>query len=159
MSHWSERYLGRPHVKGVYDCAELVMEVQREQFNRNVEVPVERKEYSTFVLSSLIDEHKFEMAEIVSDPIEGDVLLMKCMNRLNHIGVYVTIDRTPYVLHNLQRVGVCLHRIADLQNLPSSIEVENYYRFKPSINTGHIKHKDCDRDPNCSFAESTNTDS
>lgn len=138
------------------------MEVQREQFKRNVEVPVERKEYSSFVLSSLIDEHKLEMAEIVHDPIEGDVLLMKCMNRLNHIGVYVMIDKTAYVLHNLQRVGVCLHRIADLKNLSSPIQVENYYRFKPSIspgriNIGHIQHKDCDRDPDCSFAESPST--
>ena len=34
--HWSEKYIGRPYVLGVSDCARLVCDVRREVFGQPV---------------------------------------------------------------------------------------------------------------------------
>lgn len=131
MTHWSTRYIGREHKKGVYDCASLAIDVQKEVFNRDVVLPVERRDYSYSVLSEMIDEHKFSVAEKVEEPQEGDAVLMFSNNRRNHIGIYTVIDGIPYVLHNMQKAGVVLHRLRDIgKGALMNYAIEGYYRWK-----------------------------
>jgi hypothetical protein len=129
--HWTERYIGRPHSKSTYNCASLAIDVQREVFNQIVVLPVESMNYSYRVLSGFIDEYKESVAQKVETPIEGDAVLMFTNSRLNHIGVYTIINDTPYVLHNMQRAGTCLHKLRDIgTGALANISVEGYYRFR-----------------------------
>ena len=38
-AHWSDKYLGRPYLRGEFDCADLVVEVARAEFGRAVALP------------------------------------------------------------------------------------------------------------------------
>ncbi len=128
MPHWAEKYIGREYIHGEYDCAVLALEVLKNDFNMNIELPKERAD-SWFALSEIIEKNKEYYGEKTDEPIEGDAVLMKARGRLNHIGMYATINNVPYVLHNMANVGsVCLHRIQDLDKY--NLIIEGFYKFK-----------------------------
>lgn len=116
MAHWTDKYVGLPYVPNEFDCAHLVVKVQNEQFNQNISMPIEREGH-VFLLSKQIDEHLHEYYEEKpkEQAQEGDMVLMRCRGRLNHIGIYVVVNGVPYVLHNIKNLGsVALHRIREL---------------------------------------------
>lgn len=128
MAHWTDEFVGKPYKEGVYDCAHLLVDVQQNVFHRNVDIPVERDE-TIYALSRQIDQHKPHYAVPISEEEaqEGDVVLMLCRGRLNHIGVLAVIRGIKYVLHNVKSTGnVTLHKIKDLHRY--ALEVEGYYR-------------------------------
>jgi hypothetical protein len=131
--HWSSKYVGKEYVEGHYDCAHLLVDVQVNEFHRNVDFPIERKDH-IFKISRQIDEHKTHFLESITpeEAQDGDVVLMVCLGRLSHIGVLCLIDSTRYVLHNLKSSGnVALHRIRDLERY--ALKLEGYYRCRESI--------------------------
>lgn len=127
MTHWTETYIGRPYSDD-YNCAHLLVDVQRNVFNRNVNIPIE-SESQVFLLSKQIDDKKktyltpIEATEIQ----DGDVVLMKSRGRLNHIGILAVINGMKFVLHNVKSTGnVTLHRLKDLEKY--ALSVEGFYR-------------------------------
>lgn len=128
--HWTERYVGLPYRINEFDCAHLLAQVQLEVFGIDVSLPEERDE-GVFALSAQIDRNITDYLVPIErhEGQDGDVVLMKCKNRLNHTGVLAKIDGVDYVLHNLRSImAVALHKVKDLPRY--NIEVEGYYRFK-----------------------------
>ena len=158
MDHWSEKYVGKRWQRGVYDCASLAIEVQKDEFGRVIELPVERRHYPNIELSALIDLHKADMAVRIEHPVEGDVVLMLDNNRLNHIGTYIVIGKVPYVLHNLQKAGVVIHRLSGFgKGLLTNMVVEGFYRFINKENNTSKEADDRAVDTDRSFTSSSSS--
>lgn len=130
MSHWSEKYIGRPYVMGEADCAKLLSDVRREVFSLPVpsEVEVARAESRLGRVGQMTD-LVAEYGQKTEAPIEGDAVLMICAGRPSHIGVYCLICGIEYVLHAMENAGmVVLHKITDLNKF--LLKVEGYYTWK-----------------------------
>jgi len=131
MVDWADKYVGMPYEDGVFDCTHLVGLVQQQEFDRQIPLPTDRSN-TTFGLSAQIDLHKenyFKPLE-EADAIDGDVIIMRCKGRLNHIGIFFRKGETKYVLHNIKNIGaVVIHKIRDLERY--NIDLEGYYRFRP----------------------------
>lgn len=130
MSHWSEKYIGRPYVLGEADCARLLSDVRREVFCLPVpsEVEVDRAE-SRLGRAGQMTDLVAEYGQRTDAPKEGDAVLMICAGRPSHIGVYCRIGFTEYVLHAMENAGmVVLHKITDLNK--HLLKVEGYYKWK-----------------------------
>lgn len=135
--HWTDAFIGREYVPEEYDCVHLVVEVQKRIYGKTIEIPVERE--TNFIrLSKQIDQHLETFYEQVTEPQDGDMVLMKCRGRLNHTGVYVVINGTAYVLHNLRNImSVALHRVRELERY--GLIVDSYYRVKTTETAGITK--------------------
>ena len=127
--HWSDDYVGKPYIRGEYDCLSLVDDVSRNVFGQKIADNEERAER----LAEMSDQIR-ERIENYVHPIDeaeaedGDVLLIKCKGRLNHTGIFTVINGVKYVVHNLMNVkSVVIHRLRDLEKY--NMEVEGYYRF------------------------------
>lgn len=127
MKHWSSDYIGKPYSKD-YDCAHLLIDVQNNVFNRDLYVPVERARHIVEMSDQIADNKANYITQITEDEsTDGDVVLMVCLGRLNHIGVLCVIKGIRYVLHNVKSTGnVTLHKIRELDKY--SLVVEGYYR-------------------------------
>jgi hypothetical protein len=137
--HWTDSFVGRTYIPEEYDCVHLVVEVQKEIYGKAIEIPVER-EANVIKLCRQIDQHLETFYEQVDVPEDGDMVLMKCKGRLNHTGVYVLIDGTPYVLHNLRSImSVAMHRLRDLEKY--AVIVDSYYRVKDRETANLAKNK------------------
>ena len=130
MSHWSEKYIGRPYVLGEADCARLLSDVRREVFNLPVpsDVEVDRAQSRLGRVGQMTD-LVAEYGKRTDTPQEGDAVLMICCGRPSHIGVYCLIGGIEYVLHAMENAGmVVLHKITDLNKY--LLKVEGYYKWK-----------------------------
>ena len=127
-AHWSDKYLGRPYVRGEFDCADLVVEVARAEFGREVALPrhaegVRARDKQIERLTGELGrpvELTAEPAEVIQD---GDIVLMKAAGRrlsLGHhigvaavlsVGVAANLPLGVCVLHCLAGVGVVRHPI------------------------------------------------
>lgn len=126
-AHWTEQYIGQPYIAEVNDCAALAIRVQAEVFARDISDLIER-ESGLRAQSAQIDALKAAYAQPVTQPVEGDAVLMRARGVLNHIGIYTEIERVPHVLHAMRNAGqVCLHRLRDLAGY--GLHIEGYYRW------------------------------
>lgn len=125
--HWTEPYIGRPYVTGEYDCASLVLEIQRDVFGREVADYGERPALRSDQHQALVDEAK-KRVERVETPQEGDAVQMLVRGTMSHVGVYTNINGEGHVLHNVRRVGVILTKIRDLPMKPWKLE--GFYQWK-----------------------------
>jgi len=127
MSHWTAPYIGLEYIPIQRDCAALATTVQAEVFGRDIYDAAERANG----LRAQSHQLTMELARLVqptSDPIEGDLVLMRSRGSLSHIGVFATINGADYVLHAMRNAGqVVLHRIADLWKV--GLDIEGYYRW------------------------------
>lgn len=124
--HWAISYVGLPYSE--YDCAELCVKVNLEQFNKTIKLPTHRPN-DFRGLSTLIDDNCDDFAEKVDDIKEGDAILMIGRGRLNHIGIACFINKQLHVLHAMHNAGMAvLHNINALSDL--GLTVEGYYRWK-----------------------------
>ena len=117
MTHWSEAYIGRPHVEGRFDCADLVVLVMRERFGQMIELPAHGAGVRAW--DAQIQAFKDELATPAAEPREGDAALMRAAGRTralgHHIGVWCEVALAePYVLHCLKGLGTCLHPVRAL---------------------------------------------
>ena len=113
MSHWTERYVGAPRAE---DCADFVVRVQREVFERQIVLPqhalsVRSRDRQIAALDGLAWKR-------VAKPEEGDLAVMRAAGRQrvvgHHLGVWCVVGGAPHVLHRLEELGAALHRVAQL---------------------------------------------
>ena len=128
--HWAESYVGRPYVEGVFDCADLVVEVLREVFDREIRLPahavgVRARDAQIAALGG-------ELATPSDEPREGDAVLMRAAGRTralgHHIGVWCEVTAEPHVLHCLAGIGTCLHALRALR--AHGLELAGIYRWQ-----------------------------
>ena len=117
-AHWSDKYLGRPYLRGTFDCADLVVEVARAEFGRAVALPrhaegVRARDRQIEQLTGALGRRLDRLAgETLQD---GDIVLMKAAGRRlslgHHIGVAAALPLALCVLHCLAGIGVTRHPI------------------------------------------------
>ena len=132
MTHWSDRYIGRRYVRGVYDCAHLLVEVMAEQFGRAVSLPahasgVRDRDKQIATLTATLC-RPLAGTEAAGD---GDVALMRAAGRRvslgHHCGIVFILDNERHVLHCLAGLGVIRHPLRDLG--PRCLELTGVYRW------------------------------
>lgn len=130
MSHWSEKYIGLPYVRGEADCARLLVTVSREQFGVSVPESSEvERAASRLGRAAQMGDGVEAFGVPVDQPREGDAVLMICCGRPSHIGVFCLVDGEPCVLHALENARMVVrHRIRELNRI--NLVVEGYYRWK-----------------------------
>ena len=130
--HWSDRYIGKPYVRGVYDCAHLVVEVMLEQFEREISLPphaagVRDRDAQITVLTAQLC-RPLAAGETACD---GDVALMRAAGRRvslgHHVGLLVVLAGETLVLHCVAGIGVIRHPLRDLG--PRCLELTGVYRW------------------------------
>ena len=129
MAHWTDNYIGRPYALDTADCARLYYDVSREVFGRGVPAvgDIERAASRLGRTAQMADAVAL-YGDPVDSPQDGDAVLMWCLGRPSHIGVYCLLGE-PHVLHAMENAGhVCLHAIRNLTRL--NLRVEGYYRWK-----------------------------
>lgn len=130
MNHWTERYIGQAYESGTADCARLLAQVRREEFDLPVpsDIEVERAA-SRLGRVGQMEDLVNEFGSKTNSPMEGDAVLMLCRGRPSHVGVYALVGGEPCVLHAMENAGhVVLHRIRDLERV--FLAVEGYYAWK-----------------------------
>ena len=128
--HWAEEYVGRPY-GAERDCADLVREVLRERFGRDVDLPgvhaatVRARDEQMRLASETL-------ADAVDRPQEGDAVLMRAVGRVrgvgHHVGVWCDVGCRGHVLHCMRGIGTCLHDLARLER--AGLELEGFYRWR-----------------------------
>ncbi|GAA5784707.1 NlpC/P60 family protein [Chitiniphilus shinanonensis] len=126
LSHWSDAWLGRPYVAGERDCGYYAAQILRTEFGRQIEIPGERRP-GPFGRCAQLAERLAAAVVRVEQPAEGDIVLMRCAGRLQHVGVYTEIRGASYVVHALESLHqVQRHRLIDLPYL--NCQLEGFYR-------------------------------
>lgn len=130
MAHWSDRYLGEPYRPVEADCAALAVRVAREQFGQHIDLPQHAAGLRSGSRQIDAIAEAGSVAERVTTPRDGDVVLMRCRGVLAHVGVYCRIGGDGWVLHALRTAGaVVRHRLRDLPG--QGLAVEGFYRWLP----------------------------
>ena len=107
MTHWAQKYIGGKYVIGESDCWAFFRRLQSEQWGRQIpDVPIDIES-----ARSIVDELERERSDLsrwspVSEPRDGDAVLLGRGRRPIHIGTYVDIDESGGVLHALEGIGV-----------------------------------------------------
>ena len=123
-----ERFVGVPYDKETFDCADFVVQVQRELFGRHVQLPNGRPrgKHGQAALGQLSQQY----AAPTSEPTDGDLVLMfeHATHRPGHAGIFFWLDYEGWVLHSNERNGCSvLHRVRDLPFWGA--RVEGTYRW------------------------------
>lgn len=127
-----QSYVGREYRPGVYDCADLAADVQRDLFGRAVALPV-RHPSGTAGQRASIFAHRDAVAVKVDVPFTGCAALFHDVNdkgsQVWHIGTVALHRGEVWVLHNSYSLGGAhLHRFADLQAW--GMKLDGWYAWK-----------------------------
>ncbi len=131
-AHWSETYIGRPHVAGAHDCVDLVAAVRAETFARPWSPPPRAGSIRArdAQLGALAGEHARPLRP-GETPEEGDGVLMRIAGRKrglgHHVGVWCAPGGVPHVLHCQAGIGTVLHPLAGLP--ARGLEATGVYRW------------------------------
>ena len=123
-----EPYTQIPYCEDSFDCADLVVLVQREMFGRAVTMPGNRPR--GVVGQATIGELSRRYAERTERPVDGDLVLMfeHGQKRAGHAGVYFWLAHEAWVLHANEKNGCSvLHRVSELPDF--GLRVEGYYAW------------------------------
>ncbi|WP_126962552.1 C40 family peptidase [Xanthomonas arboricola] len=123
-----ERYLGIPYDNDSYDCADLVVQVQRELFGREVQMPSRRPRGAAGQVA--LGELSRAYAVPTTTPVDGDLVLMfdKGQTRPGHVGLFFHLAHEGWVLHTTHALGSSwLHRVRELPDYGARIE--GYYTW------------------------------
>jgi len=127
--HWWEKYIGRPYELGRSDCASLVVEVLETEFGADLPsaVKIERSNVRSVRNDHLVS-LTLEHTEPTTQPVDGDIVLMRCNNRPSHVGVYLNVHNEPHVLHAMENAKmVVLHRLRDIEKY--LLKIEGFYKW------------------------------
>lgn len=112
-----------------YDCADLAIDVARELFGREIDLPTLRpRPQGTRGQAAALRVAMGELARPVDTPIDGDLVLMRLKGTeiAGHIGTYLHVAHEPHVLHTSLAMGfAALHKIRDLARY--GLQLEGYY--------------------------------
>lgn len=123
MTHPAEAYVGMPFDPDTFDCADLVVLVQRELFGREVALPNGRHR-GTRGQTTLAGETQAQAVR-TDTPQDGDLVLMldDTLRFPGHVGVWFNIAHEGWVLHAHKRTRMAvLHRARDLAGFGAPIE-------------------------------------
>jgi len=121
-----EHYTGIPYCEHTFDCADLVVLVQRELFGREVNLPSARPRGLRGVIQ--VGEISRQLAHRTDTPSDGDLVLMIEQARPVHVGVWFWLAHEAWVLHANERNGCSvLHRMRDLSGF--GLRVEGVYTW------------------------------
>jgi hypothetical protein len=112
-----------PYDEKTFDCADLVVMVQRDLFGRDVQMPRRRPRGTEG--QAAIGELSKPYASRAQAPIDGDLVLMieHGQKRPGHAGVYFWLSHEAWVLHTNEKTGCSiLHRARELPDYGLRIE-------------------------------------
>lgn len=112
-----EHYTRRRYNVGSFDCADLAIDVQREVFGREIQLPVHPRGKRSQAVA--IARHADACTRVLSAPQTGCLALMQGLEGRWHIGTVVTdAAGTPWLLHaHSAELGVLLHPLAEVSEL------------------------------------------
>lgn len=122
--HWSDLWLGRQYSPDRFNCADLVLAVQREHFDRCLDI-VGAHPVGLLAQSQAVEAEVWRHVERVDRPMDGDVAMIRNRGRLRHIGVFCAIQ-DGMILHAVRGMGVIRTAARDLHRI--RMELEGYYR-------------------------------
>lgn len=123
--HWSERFLSIQQKD--MNCAEFVEHVLREQFGRHYKFPQSRG--SLFIQSKQLRECVPQYCEKTDSPIDGDLVLLHGLRMMCHVGIFVKIGRTQYILHTERKFKTAaLHELNKI--IYFGYSVEGFYKWR-----------------------------
>jgi hypothetical protein len=127
-----QTYVGRTYEPGVYDCAHLAADVQREVFGRMVPLPVRHAAGSAGQRAAILN-LRDAVAMKVDVPYTGCAALFHEVNnkvdQVFHIGTVCLQLGEVWVLHNSYALGgVHLHRFEQLQGW--GMKLDGWYAWK-----------------------------
>lgn len=123
-AHWSDLWLGRQYAPDHFNCADLTLAVQREHFDRCLDI-VGAHPTGPLAQSQAVEAEVWKHVERVDVPQDGDVVLIRNRGRLRHIGVYCAL-RGGMILHAVKGMGVIRTPVRDIEKIRMS--VEGFYR-------------------------------
>lgn len=124
-----DRYCSIPYDQDAYDCADLVIQVQRELFGRDVYLPSNRPRKAEGLIA--IHKQVGDYGERTTNPVDGDLVLMTEMGKSypSHVGVYFIVDFRPGVLHTTGKIGASM--VSYISDLPAlGLKIEGFYKWK-----------------------------
>lgn len=122
--HWARKYISIPYSK--MNCSKFVEHVMRDHFKIDYKFP--QSVGSLFNQSAQLKYHMKDFTVKTETPKEGDVVLMNGLRRMCHIGMYIKIGRTEYVLHSEKNFGTAaLHKLREIGQF--GYHVEGYYTW------------------------------
>jgi len=124
-----ERFCGIPYDEAKFDCADLVVHVQRHLFRREIVLPGARP-HGTAGQAALGDLSKAYARRRNGAPQDGDLVLMfdHGQRRPGHAGTYFFLAYEGWVLHGNERNGCSvLHRVRELPEM--GLRIEGYYEW------------------------------
>lgn len=127
--HWALAWIGTPYVPGAYDCFDFVRDVMSAQFGREIRIPPRPQPASRRTNGRLIAAARDDSARRVDNPREGDAVLLReagCSLPGFHVGIYVTPEMQPSVLHCAEGTGAMLQPLDGL----AGWAVDGYWRWK-----------------------------
>lgn len=123
--HWATDLIGRPYQRGAhgpeaFDCWGLVRHV----FDRVHGIAMPAIAVGQLNDASLENVAAIKQAAAVSgwlpssdtQPAEHDIVLMSSLEG-RHVGVIVSVSGSLFLLHCIERVGVCVQSLLDLQRM------------------------------------------
>ena len=109
-SPWAQAYVGLPYILGVGECAHRAALVWRQEFGFDIEPPSALGDLRAAQRCIRAELAKSDWAR-VSEPAEGDAVVMLKGGLLCHVGVWVA---PGYVLHCTRADGMVLTAVEDL---------------------------------------------
>lgn len=95
------------------NCSKFVEYVLRDHFKINYQFP--QSQGSVFNQSQQIKDHLPKFCYKTDSPKDGDLVLMHGRRRMCHVGMYVKIGRSGYVLHTESSMKTAaLHKISNV---------------------------------------------
>lgn len=124
-----EHFVAIPYDEATFDCADLVVLVQRELFGREVRIPSKRPRgpEGAAALGELSRPYGRRRE---GPPQDGDFVLMIDHGQRNpgHAGVFFFLAHEGWVLHTSEATGgSVLHRVRDLPDW--GLRVEGFYEW------------------------------
>lgn len=132
-----DKYSAIPYCPLSFDCADLVILVQKELFGREVILPQQRLRGKLGQQQIAGEVLRAGRKVEVRDAHDGDLVLMKSMgvSYPGHVGVLFTLDGDPCVLHTTRKIGFSI--VTPLRQLAQyGINLEGIYEWNATHPVG-----------------------
>lgn len=114
-------YVGREYRVGLYDCAHLVRDVQKDLFGREIALPGHHP-MGAAGQRRVINAMRDELASRIDVPFPGCAAILTEGDHI-HIGTVALRHGEPWILHCSHKLGSAhLHRLSDLERWGMSLQ-------------------------------------
>ncbi len=127
-----QEYVGREYRVGVYDCAHLAADVQRDVFGKEINLPSVHPGGAAGQRRA-INTMREELASEISVPINGCAVLLAGQSEdgheVLHIGTVALRNGVPWVLHNSAHFGSAQFKsLPDLKRM--GLSLKGWFQWK-----------------------------